>query len=79
VVKCGSFDLLNNLNLNAMSNKTTITVPIELVEDLSTAAEKMFEILRTKNLSEEEVARLKYVMKLLESCNDLFPKTDDNE
>lgn len=79
MVKCGSFELLNNQNLIAMSNKTNITVPIELVEDLSTAAETLFNILKTKPLTQEEATRMKYVLKLLESCNNLFPKTDDNE
>lgn len=62
-----------------MSNKTTIEVPIELIEDLSTAAEMLFEILKKKPINEEEATRMKYVIKLLESCNDLFPKNNDND
>lgn len=62
-----------------MSNKTTIEIPIELLEDLSSCAEVLFSILRTKPMNEEEAGRLKYALKLLESCNELFPKNNDND
>jgi len=52
-----------------------IEIDITILEELGQAAEIMFDILSQKNLTEADVTRMKYVNKLLTSCNELFSKS----
>lgn len=52
-----------------------IEIDITVLEELGQAAEIMFDILSQKNLTEADVIRMKYVNKLLTSCNELFSKS----
>ena len=51
-----------------------VTVDIELLEDLATLSDILFNIAIKKNLTEEEFERMKYVNKLLLTCTDLLNK-----
>ena len=52
-----------------------IEIDITVLEELGQAAEIMFDILNEKILTEADVTRMKYVNKLLTSCNELFSKS----
>lgn len=52
-----------------------IEIDITVLEELGQAAEIMFDILSQKDLTEDDVIRMKYVNKLLTSCNELFSKS----
>ncbi len=52
-----------------------IEIDIAVLEELGQAAEIMYEILSQKDLTEADVTRMKYVNKLLTSCNELFSKS----
>ena len=52
-----------------------IQIDIAVLEELGQAAEIMYEILSQKDLTEADVTRMKYVNKLLTSCNELFSKS----
>jgi hypothetical protein len=52
-----------------------IQIDIAVLEELGQAAEIMYEILSQKDLTEADVIRMKYVNKLLTSCNELFSKS----
>ena len=55
-----------------MSRK--ILIDIELLEDFSALTDILYNIAITKNLSEDEYSRLKYVNKLLSTCTELLNK-----
>jgi len=49
-----------------------ISVDIELMEDLSSCMQILFDIVRVKHLTDDDIDKLKYVNKLVKSVNELF-------
>ena len=54
-----------------------VTIDIELLEDLSTATDILFNIVIKKKLNNKEIERMKYVNKLLLTATELLSKTLD--
>jgi hypothetical protein len=51
-----------------------VMVDVMLLEDLSTVCQKMFEIICSKKLSDEDLSQLEYINKVLVTCNQIFRK-----
>jgi hypothetical protein len=55
-------------------NRKKVMVDVMLLEDLSTVCEKMFNIICTKDLTDDDLSQLEYVNKVLVTCNQIFRK-----
>ena len=65
-----------------MKRKATVKLDLTVLEDMSRAMMVMLEIIANYDLTDEDINRMKYVNRLIESSNDLFSesvKSDDNE
>lgn len=65
-----------------MKRKATVKLDLTVLEDMSRAMMVMLEIIANYDLTDEDINRIKYVNRLIESSNDLFSesvKSDDNE
>ena len=79
---CGIFAVLNHLKLKTMKKKATVKLDLEVLEDITRALMIMLEIVSNHDLTDEDIDRMKYVNKLIESSNEMFEKSvksDDNE
>lgn len=55
-------------------NERKVTIDIMLLEDVTTVLKTMLEIISAKDLTNEELDRLRYVNKVILNCNELFRK-----
>jgi len=65
-----------------MKKKVTVKLDLEVLEDITRALMIMLEIASNYDLTDEDIDRMKYVNKLIESSNEMFEKSvksDDNE
>jgi hypothetical protein len=65
-----------------MKKKVTVKLDLEVLEDITRALMIMLEVASNYDLTDEDIDRMKYVNKLIESSNEMFEKSvksDDNE
>ena len=65
-----------------MKKKATVKLDLEVLEDITRALLIMLEIVSNHDLTDEDIDRMKYVNKLIESSNEMFEKSvksEDNE
>ena len=53
-----------------------MSVEIEFLEDISTCMQILFDIVKVKDLTDEEVDKMKYVNKLLISANKFLQSSN---
>ena len=53
-----------------------MSVEIEFLEDISTCMQILFDIVKVKDLTDEEVDKMKYVNKLLVSANKFLQSSN---
>lgn len=55
-------------------NRKKVMVDVMLLDDLSTVCKKMFDIICTKDLTDDDLSQLEYVNRVLVDCNKIFRK-----
>lgn len=54
-----------------------IMVDLILIQDLSTAVELLFNIVKEKELDDDEVEKMRYVAKLMQSSTEILKKNTE--
>ena len=71
---CGIFAYCSSKPPTIMTKK--MSVEIEFLEDISTCMQILFDIVKVKDLTDEEVDKMKYVNKLLVSANKFLQSSN---
>jgi len=58
-----------------MTNNQKVMIELNLLVDLSQTIQIFFDIVKNKHLTEEELEKIRYAAKLMETCNELFEKS----